>query len=167
MGHVNVWADTNKIIKWINSYAIESNINNNRTYNICNGYYWELSEASNLYPAINKDDINKFRIKTIKPDSKLYFDQGSEFPRFKLNLSTNKRTIKSEKADVIVVSNKPFVKTTFDDYIVIEDDEFVFIMEDEHFERLFKRNFNQFIKCTSAFQKYSNPKLIYTGKKYH
>jgi hypothetical protein len=41
---------------------------------------------------------------TIKPGSKLFFDPGSSFPRFKLAMSDNKRCIKLDKGDYIVVS---------------------------------------------------------------
>lgn len=81
------------------------------SYNYRKGQYdynYILTQDSGTY--ILEDDLRVLiskpitSITTIPDNAKLYFDESSSFPRFKLSTTTFKRCIKETKADVIVLN---------------------------------------------------------------
>lgn len=103
------------------------NIVNNNKYNPF-GYSYGNEHA---YPKKDLSEISKNETKTIKPESILYFDSGSGFPRFKLALTDNKRCIKLDKADYIVVSGSNHCRQLGTNYVVLEDDTLVYFIRQE------------------------------------
>ena len=84
-----------------------------------------------LYPKQDLTNIEKFQTKTINPESKLYFDPGSGFPRFKLGLTDNKRCIKVPKANYIVVSGNTEFGLTQEFFVVLQDSKGIYIIEND------------------------------------
>ena len=85
-----------------------------------------------LYPKKDLSQISKLEAKTVQPESVLYFDPGSGFPRFKLSLTDNKRCIKLDKANYIVVSGKCEYQSPEETYVILEDDKlFYFVNKDD------------------------------------
>ena len=127
------------LMKWKNTDKECKKFNYNIVYsNAVHGYKtipfetlrWSYEFITNgfCYPKKDLSNIDTFETTTVKPESKLYFDSGSGFPRFKLSLSDNKRCIKTSKANYIVVSGNKEFKTTTDEYIVIEDDKEIILV---------------------------------------
>lgn len=76
------------------------------------------------YPKLDLSNVQQNnQTTTLNPESVLFFDPGSGFPRFKLGLTDNKRCIKIGKADYIVTSGSANYKTTQDDYVVLQDED--------------------------------------------
>jgi len=156
------WKNTEKKCLFFNYSGWEANKNYNRTdYYAFVDYSWGYNYSNVLYPKISLDGIADLETKTINPDSKLYFDSGSGFPRYKLSVSGNKRCIKTAKADVIVVSGETNYQRQNDIYVVIEDNKFIYVFE--------QSKYNMFGSIESLIAKipywpFDNPRLIYTGQ---
>lgn len=153
------WKDTGKPIYKFYYDNFEENRKYNRTYTVYYGLSrWTFRNSKYLYPKSDLD-IESFETKTIKPDSKLFFDPGSGFPRFKLSLSGNKRCIKQGKADVIVVSGDTDYSWDNDVFAIIEDDNMCMLVDSEDWGR-FNRDLNNFVNLTNRYIPWNDPKFI-------
>lgn len=124
-------------------------------------------------------DIDTFKekqksLKTdLKPNTTLYFGKSSGFPRFKLADSGFKRCIKIDKADFVVLG-KIALDQYNDQYYILEDEQFVYMLPFAAYNRLHyrtpqteARDFAQdpiaYIK-RNHFYYGKNLTLIYKGK---
>lgn len=157
------WKDTEKECYWFLYEHYHENVTTGRTYNIFNSYRWPLNDYC-IYPKGDVESIIKtYKTTVINPDSKLFFDSGSGFPRFKLGLTSNKRCIKTAKADYIVVSGSTTYSKDTIPYVVIEDDTRVCILSQADFDGYFGGSLTLFATKISPYEKLSNPKVVYTG----
>lgn len=162
------WKDTNKLCFWFNYNNYHNNNVINTGYPIFREYNWDIRGYS-LYPKTDISNIEKtYRVKAINPDSKLFFDPGSGFPRFKLGLTTNKRCIKTSKADFIVTSGSTEKDQSYNStpYVIIETDDHVYILEESEFKLYFNSNLVAFSNAISRYEVLNNPKIVYTGLLY-
>lgn len=167
MSRDSYWKDTNKAIRWFRYNTYHSNVTRNLTYDIFCYYNYDIYGHA-IYPKCDTDNIIKaYKVKTINPDSVLYFDPGSGFPRFKLGLSTNKRCIKTGKADFIVVSDNTGHYSSETSYVVIEDDsQYIYIVPENEFKIYFNDNLSTFTNSILRYYQFSSPKIIYRGYLY-
>ena len=155
------WKDTGKDMYVFQYNNLMENIHYNRSYAIYYGVSsWRYRNSKYLYP---KSDLNvdSFETKTIKPDSKLFFDPGSGFPRFKLSLSGNKRCIKQSKANIIVVSGDTDYSWDNEIFAIVEDDEKCILINQNDWSNF--RDLNHFISVTQKYMTWYNPKYITTS----
>ncbi len=92
---------------------------------------------------INTDlDTIKNKIKsvyaTLKGDETLYFGKTSKFPRFKLMESGFKRSIKLDKAEVVVIGDLDGRTNTFDN--LIEDEVAYYLINNSAFKNIYCRS---------------------------
>lgn len=119
-----------------------------------------------VYPKTDLTSIeDSFKTTTIKPGTRLYFDQSSGFPRFKLSVSNNKRCIKVPKADYIVVSGNTDYKNPDKIFYVLEDDNRIYIVEELEFNSWFG-TLSNFESKLSGFLSFSNLRLTHQGRLY-
>lgn len=161
------WKDTDKKIVFFNEYTF----NYNRSYNRYDNpfrekvYYYSSNLHTNgfAYPKKDLKNVSTFETKTLKPESKLCFDSGSGFPRFKLALSDSKRCIKVDKADCIVVSGSNDVKISEVNWNVIEDNNTVYVVNEECWNNYF-RGIVAFKNMLSPYVTFDGePTIIYSG----
>lgn len=89
----------------------------------------ELGTDNDLVQFFNNLKRNKI---DIKPEDKIYFCKSSSYPRHRLaNFTDNKRTIKTDKADYIVVPNEGFEFYT-------KDEDIDFIFKDINTDKFYK-----------------------------
>ena len=159
------WKNTDKECHFFNYNSYNWYKSRGRTGVCFDASNWLLNNAY-LYPKMDLTVIESFKTTTIKPESRLYFDESSGFPRFKLSMSNNKRCIKVPKADYIVVSGNTDYKTdTNRNYIVFEDDYGVWIVEEGEYNLVFG-NIATFQANLLNFNVFSNLKLVYQGRLY-
>lgn len=105
--------------------------------------------ADYLFPSKDLTKLKNFKASTIKSDSKLFFDETSKFPRFKLGLTSIKRCIKEAKANVIVVSGEQHYCTTTSEYVVLTQSEYevVYLISSEDFTALFNNKLDLLKSC--------------------
>ena len=89
------WKDTDKTCYYVRFSTIDYGISRGINVDPFSDHYWDFYNNSILYENIDLSKVDGFRTKTINPESKLFFDPGSGFPRFKLGLTDNKRCIKT------------------------------------------------------------------------
>lgn len=159
------WRDTDKKVVFFNEHTF----NYNRSY--CKydypfrdrWYYTNLHQNGFVYPRKDLKNIGTFETKTLKPESKLCFDPGSGFPRFKLALSDSKRCIKVDKADCIVVSGDNDVKISEYSWYVLEDDNTVYFITEDNWNNYFG-GFTSFKNMLMPYVNFEgNLSLTYTG----
>lgn len=160
------WKNTNKDCYRFNYNTVYYNNLNNYKANPFDSirYSYEFIRNGYCYPKKDLSNVDTFETTTITPESKLYFDQGSNFPRFKLSLSDNKRCIKTSKANYIVVSGNKDFKTTSDEYVIIEDDADVVLILKNDYDDWYNGKLDVFLTGVSQYKLFSNPKVIYTGR---
>ena len=159
------WCNTEKNILFFRYNTYLWLLNSNRQgdpFDDWGGY--SFKNGGFVYPKQDLSSVDKFETKKVNSDSVLYFDPGSGFPRFKLNVSGNKRCIKVPKADIIVVSGDTDYATPSYNYIVIEDDAGIYFVSEDEFDSWFNSSFQTFITAVSTYRQFSNPKLIYKGR---
>lgn len=123
---------------------------------ITNGY---------LFPKLDLSNIDNLKVTSLNPESTLYFDAGSGFPRFKLGLTDNKRCIKIPKANYIVVSGEVDYCTTDDQYVVMQDDEDTFMIEKDDWDTWFGGLLTNFMSQVQPYYTFKgNVHIIYTGR---
>lgn len=134
------WKDTNKQIYFINEYAYTNNLywlRSGKTGWHSQVFSWTYRSEKYCYPATKDKDV-PFAT-TLAPDSVLYFDKSSKFPRFKLELTTYKRCIKPSKADAIVVSGEKYIyRHTSEEYDVFEADNVIIAVPSDLFSKHIK-----------------------------
>lgn len=158
------WKNTDKKCYWYSSSAhYYAKVYNNSNYTIFSDYSWNLNKQY-IYPKADLSNIeDTYKVTTLNPDSRLYFDQGSGFPRFKLGLTSQKRCIKQEKADYIVVSGSSDYDYTSDRYIAIEDNSNIYLIKEQEFKDEFHNNMNTFQKDLAPYITFTSPTIVYTG----
>lgn len=109
-------------------------------------------------------NVGQLKVTTVKPDSVLYFDPGSSFPRYKLGLTANKRCIKPTKADVIVVSGNTNRSVSDEEYTCIECTDGVYFVEKEMWEKFYSGKLDNFLKAIANYKPLNDPKVVYSGK---
>lgn len=138
------------IVNWFDRGDYVRNANGTRSYTYCTFSIYNYVERhyyyDNCYYILpNECDtdsyLNNF-ISTIPDNTTLYFTKESNFPRVKLNLTTHKRCIKLEKADVIVVPNKIEIDKTQQSYYIFTDGVDIFGISDNDFDKVFSNNWN-------------------------
>ena len=162
------WKDTNKFCYWFSYQNYYNNNTRNTSYPVFREYSWDIRGYC-LYPKTDISVIEKtYRVKTINPDSKLFFDSGSGFPRFKLGLTSNKRCIKTTKADFIVTSGSTDKQQSYDSnvYVVIEANDSIYMVEECEFKGYFNNSVAVFSNAVSKYEVLKDPKVIYTGLLY-
>lgn len=160
------WKNTDKPCYWFNYNTIYYNNINGNNYNPLDDDRWHPSFVTNgfCYPKKDLTNIDSFETTTVKPESKLYFDSGSGFPRFKLSLSDNKRCIKTSKADYIVVSGNTERSTTTEEYVVIEDNNKIILVKNDDFNNWYNGKLEFFINNVSSYITFIDPKVVYMGR---
>ena len=128
-------------------------------------WWYDGYTSGYIYPNKDLSGIKKLQTTTINPQSTLYFDSGSTFPRFKLGLTGNKRCIKIPKANYIVVSGATNYKTSENDYIVLQDDRGIYLVRYDEYKIYFRDNFTYFVDTLKPYIPFKEDlKIIYTGK---
>ena len=163
------WYGSDKPLYSFNYSTYNYAAKNNRTdcpfYRELWSYRWDF--ISNCGFICTKADLTKViknEVKVIQPDSRLYFDSGSTFPRFKLGLSNNKRCIKIEKADIIVVSGESNYEISSNQYAVLEDDAGIYLVRDTDWNQ-FGNSLCRFLSAVKGFVPFTDDvKFIYFGK---
>ena len=118
-----------------------------------------------LYPKQDLSNIDNLRVKTLNPESTLYFDAGSGFPRFKLGLTDNKRCIKVPKADYIVVSGSVDYSVTQEHYVVMKDDVDYFVIDKDTWDTWFAGSLANFITQLEPYHKFAGQlQILYDGR---
>ena len=159
------WKNTDKECYFFNYNSYSWYKSKGQGGNCFNDHSWVLNNQY-LYPKVDLTIVEGFKTNTIKPESRLYFDGSSGFPRFKLSMSNNKRCIKVPKADYIVVSGNTDYKTdSNNNYVVFEDDNGIWILKEDEYNLVFG-NIAQFALNLAQFIAFSNLKLIYQGRLY-
>ena len=161
------WKDTDKICYHFNYNNLYYNNVNNAQLNVFENrrYWYEFITNGYCYPRQKLSDISSnFEVMTVKPESKLFFDPGSGFPRFKLGLTDNKRCIKTTKADYIVVSGKKDYKTPDAEHVVLEDDNGVYIINKDEWDQWFSGRLDVFINGVCAYKTFKDVKVIHIGR---
>lgn len=156
------WKNTDKNCEFFNESNYKWYLTKNKQGNCFWRSIFNFYENGYLYPKTNLTSIDNFKTTTIKQESKLYFDQGSSFPRFKLSLSNNKRCIKVPKADYIVVSGSTDYKYDELNYYVVEDDDRVYVFSEKDWSWFGSID----ALISNPVYTFINPKLIYSGKLY-
>ena len=160
------WKDTEKKCYFFNYSSYSYYITRSIKGSCFRDKNWLFYDNGFLYPKTDLTSVeNKFKTTTIKPETRLYFDQSSGFPRFKLSLSNNKRCIKIPKADYIVVSGITNYKDSDEIYFVLEDDNGIYIIEEGEYNLVFG-TLSVFESKLSQFNSFSNLKLAYQGRLY-
>lgn len=161
------WTNTDFECKFFNYNAYSYAFCNNRpTDPFCiPSWYHEFYTKGWLYPKQDLKSVENFKTKSINPESKLFFDSGSTFPRFKLGLTDSKRCIKVPKADYIVVSGENNFKITTEEYVVLEDSSGIYIIPYKDFNIYFNNNLQRFVNSMVGYHNFeSNVRIIYQGK---
>ena len=160
------WKNTDKLCYWFNYNVIYYNNINGNSHNPFDSDRWHANFITNgfCYPKQDIKNIDTFETTRIKPESKLYFDSGSGFPRFKLSLSDNKRCIKTSKADYIVVSGNTERNITNDEYVIIEDNTQVVLISKNDWDNWYGSKLEFFIKGVSAYKTFDDPKVVHVGR---
>lgn len=128
-------------------------------------YRWDfISSCTYICQKIDLTKVAKKEVKAIQPDSRLYFDSGSTFPRFKLGLASNKRCIKIEKADNVVVSGETHYKTSDYNYVVLEDEAGVYLIRENDWGQ-FGNSLCRFVSAVKGLKTFADDlKIIHSGK---
>ena len=161
-----LWENTEKRCYWYSdSNLYYAKVYNNVNYTIFNERTWIFNHnISWIYPKTDLKSIEtNYKVTKLNPDAKLYFDPGSGFPRYKLGLTTQKRCIKTTKADNIVVSGSTHYEYTSDKYVVIEDEDKIFLVKEQEFIDKYNGNLNKFSSALQPYFYFINPKVIYNG----
>lgn len=161
------WRDTDKECKFLNYNTLVYYRNYNKTGDPFYETAWHRGMVSDgfLYPKQDLNDIDNLRVKALNPESTLYFDPGSGFPRFKLGLTDNKRCIKIPKADYIVVSGDTDYSITKESYVVIHDNEDYYIVEQDDWNTWFSGSMLGFMNQVQPYHTFKGqPTIIYNGR---
>lgn len=161
------WTNTEIECKFFNyssySYYYINNKPNDPFYEP--SWYYEFFIKGVVYPKQDIKSVESFKTTTIKAESKLFFDPGSSFPRFKLGLTDNKRCIKIPKADYIVVSGEKNIRVTTEEYVVLEDSTGIYIVPYKDYNIYFNDNLQQFVRAMFGFHNFApDVKVIYQGR---
>ena len=142
-----------------------------RNYNKANDPFYESSWHAGiisrgfLYPKQDLSNVDNLRTTTINPESKLFFDQSSGFPRFKLGLTDNKRCIKVPKADYIVVSGEVNYSITSEQLVVIQDSKGVYIIDWDDWVMYFGSDFQKLKTQLCGYHTFEpDAQIIYIGR---
>lgn len=160
------WKNTDKEVQYFNYNTYYYYQVNNRIGDPFNSRFYLNGFITNgfIYPKKDLTTVESFETKTIQPDTKLYFDSGSTFPRFKLTVSGNKRCIKLSKGDVIVVSGNTNYKHPDNNFVVLEDDSSVYLVNEDDWNMWFNGSLTNFTNGVSKYHYFSNVKQIYKGR---
>lgn len=111
-------------------------------------YYSDLNKMYFRRPAKTSEIEQKFQqnLYTGKIGNKIYFHPNSEFPRFKLMGTDFKRTIKPDKADVIVIPEYTNISIWGSDYYIYEGDNGLYAIPEYLFSGYFNSSSDEFIK---------------------
>lgn len=161
------WQDSDKSVCFFEQSTVYyNNVNGNR-YDPFSFRSWCYSMYSNgyIYPKKDLTAVSKLEVKTVKPESTLYFDPGSGFPRFKLSLTDNKRCIKIAKADYIVVSGSTDYQSPETTYVVLEDDKTIYFVNQDDWQMWYSSKLEDFVKVCSQYHTFNdNLHVIYQGR---
>lgn len=161
------WKDTEKDVQYLNINNYYYYKNNNRNGDPFSKRFWLSGFDLNgyIYPKKDLTSVENFETKTLQADTRLFFDQSSSFPRFKLTVSGNKRCIKQAKADVIVVSGNTDYNHPDNNYVVLEDDAGVYLINEDEWNTWFNGSLKDFIAAMSSCKTFgSNLCLAYQGR---
>jgi len=122
-----------------------------------------IQECDGLY-GINKNDIVELTTtpRKFKPEqfgvltdsATLYFDKSATFPRYKLEGTEYKRCIKVDKADFIVVDKTIKPTTSYRNFYVFEDSNYVYISDTYQSSYLNQAFKNSGLSVTSIYSGY-------------
>lgn len=130
-------------------------------------WWYDVISRGYIYPKLDISNVKTNKVTTLNPDSTLFFDKGSGFPRFKLGLTNNKRCIKLAKADYVVVSGEANYKTTTDEYVILEDDdsnERLYFIKYEDWKIYFNDRLDIFVANLRGLHDFTpNVKVLYKG----
>lgn len=161
------WRNTEKDVYYFNYNSYYYYATHNSTRDPFCTRFW-LSGFDNtgyLYPKKDLTSVTKLETKTLKPDSRLFFDQSSSFPRFKLSVSGNKRCIKQAKADIIVVSGDTNYHSPEGDWVILEDDAAVYLVNGDDWSMWFSANLTKFTAAVSSYRQFKgNLGITYQGR---
>ena len=161
------WQETDKECLFLNYNTLVYYRTYNKTGNPFYESSWHSGMITNgyLFPKQDLSNIDNLRVKTLNPESVLYFDSGSGFPRFKLGLIDSKRCIKIPKANYIVVSGDVDYSVTQDLFVVLADDEKIYMIEQDDWNTWFGGSMVNFLGQVQPYYSFSgNPHIIYNGK---
>ena len=165
---MNLWKNTKKEILWFSrsyhSYNIDF-INGRSKWHYPPFSSYQYGWENYIFPKRDHPDDSIFT-KTLKPNDVLYFDPSSEFPRFKLGLTNNKRCIKTTKANAVVVSGKKTCSIASQQNMnVYEDNENrIIIIDTESFASCFNNDvFKLITYCNNLQFQIEKLTLIYSG----
>lgn len=161
------WKDTGIECKFFNYSTFNYWRNAGRTGDPFYESSWHAGMLSRsfLYPKQDLSNIDNLKTTTINPESKLFFDQSSGFPRFKLGLTDNKRCIKVPKADYIVVSGEVNYSITPEQLVVIQDANGVYIIDWDDWVMFFNSDFHRMKAQLSGFHNFeTDAQIIYIGR---
>lgn len=161
------WKNTEKEIYYLNYNTYYYYKINNRSGDPFTNRFWLSGFDLNgyLYPKKDLSSVENYETKTLSPDQRLFFDQGSTFPRFKLSVSGNKRCIKQSKADVIVVSGNSDYKNPDNNWVILEDDAAVYMVNEDDWNTWFNGRLKDFVAAVSPYRQFSNNlSLTYQGR---
>lgn len=161
------WKETDIECKFLNYNTYIYYRNQGRTVDPFYESSWHSGMISGgyLYPKHDLSNIDNLKVQTINPESKLYFDPGSGFPRFKLGLTDNKRCIKVPKADYIVTSGDVDYSITPDHYVVLKDSKGVYIIDLDDWNTWFGGRLNICKSQMNGFHDFEQDlQVIYSGK---
>ena len=161
------WKNSDKQVLFFNYNIVYYNRTNNRVTDPMENrnYVPYIHKNGIIYPKRDLTNINIFESKTLKPESVLYFDAGSGFPRFKLSMTDSKRCIKIPKADYIIVSGNNDFKSPSYNYVVIEDNSSIYFVLEDDWNTWFNNSIVLFKNTCSAYHNFNgDPKVIYNGR---
>ena len=161
------WKDTGIECKFFNyntfNYLRNANKSGDPFY--ASSWHTGMLSRSFLYPKQDLSNIDNLRTTTINPESKLFFDQGSSFPRFKLGLTDNKRCIKIPKADYIVVSGEVEYSTTAGQLVVVQDSSGVYIIDWDEWVMVFNSDFHRMKAVLSGYHNFeTDAQVVHIGR---
>lgn len=95
-----IFCNTHDIV-WFHSYYVGMQIQPVKCFSYGSPWYNAKNFCLGEY---NSEQYVNNIVHTVSPNSKLFFDSGSKYPRTKLKQTDLKRTIKADKCDFIVIN---------------------------------------------------------------
>lgn len=160
------WKDTEKGCWFFNSNTLTYYKNRGKYVDPFNDrYQYQIESGGFLYPKQDLTNVSSLRVTSLNPESTLYFDTSSQFPRFKLGLTDHKRCIKITKANYVVVSGAKNIRVTDEPYVVIEEEAGYYFVLQSEWNMWFGGRFDKFVSELKGYHDFtSNAKIIYNGK---
>lgn len=131
-------------------------------FSLCYSYRFRLYEI--IIPKTDISGIKQQFITKVAPDSVLYFDESSKFPRYKLTISTNKRCIKPAKAKFVVVDELSKPMCYLDTYYIFKNAlGNHYLISESAYDEAFRCNLKTFINQINQIQEIGDLELVYSG----